>query len=133
MQVRNLAARLITLSWKGKKYPFMPAGPAVDVPDDAKASGFLQALEKDRSVEITASSSQGNLLAGTDDRDALRDELEKLGGKKANKTWGAAKLTKEIEAIKKANPGAGGEGEGDSEGGESGEGADEGAGSESQE
>jgi hypothetical protein len=76
----------------------MPAGPAVEVPDDAKDSKFLQALEKDRSVEITKSSSQGNLLDKTDERDPLRDRITELGGK-PNKTWGAAKLQEEIKRL----------------------------------
>ena len=131
MLVRNLAARLITLDWKGKKYPLMPAGNAVPVPNDAKDSKFLQALEKDRSVEINESSSQGNLLEGTDDRDPLRDRLVELGGK-LNKTWGVARLNDEIKKLEDANAGAGGEDAG-GEGDETGEGAGEGAGTEDQE
>ena len=97
MYVRNLAARLITIDWKGIKYPLMPAGDSVEVPDSAKESKFVQALEKERSIEIKDSESQDDLLDDIDELAPLREEAVELGIK-VDKRWGEAKLREAIDA-----------------------------------
>lgn len=97
MYVRNKAARLITLTWNGEKYKFMPAGGSVEVPDSAKKSDFLKALVKDQSLEIRDSEAQDDLLDDIDELAPLREEASSLGIK-VDKRWGETKLQEVIDA-----------------------------------
>ena len=94
MHVINKSARLIDFSWNKKKYRLMPAGKAVEVPDEAKKSTFLGALIKDGSVaevkELTKEEKAAIEL------DALREEATSLGIE-VNDDWDVKKLNKEIK------------------------------------
>ena len=93
MKIINKSARLIDFSWNKKKYRLMPAGGAVEVPDEATKSTFLKALIKDGSV---ATVSKEDTEAA--ELDALREQAEALGIE-VKDGWDAKKLT---AAIKKA-------------------------------
>jgi hypothetical protein len=99
MYVQNKSARLITFVWKSKKYKLMPAGDAVEVPEEAKASKFLRALEKEGSVTVRASEDQESLLDDIDDLAELREEADDLGIT-VDKRWGESRLREEIEKAK---------------------------------
>ena len=117
MQIINSCARLITINFDGKKYPLMPAGNAVEIPDEArKESKFLQALLKDGSVRVVESDDDGDSGSGDDPLEELRQEAKDLGVEGVTKRWGEAKLREAIEEAKKdADDGDSGSGEGNGE------------------
>lgn len=96
MLIKNNAARLITFSWMGVKYRFMPAGKATEVPDEAAASDFLKSLKADGSISVQSGESGDGLLDDIDELAPLRVEAEGLDIK-VDKRWGEERLRKEID------------------------------------
>lgn len=94
MHVINKSARLIDFSWNKKKYRLMPAGKAVEVPDEAKKSTFLGALLKDGSVEEVKELSKEEKAAI--ELEALQVEAKGLGIE-VKDGWDAKKLAAEIK------------------------------------
>ena len=98
MHIINKSARLIDFSWNKKKYRLMPAGKAVEVPDDATKSTFLKALMTDGSIaevkELTKEEQAEIEL------EALREEATGLGIE-VKDGWDAKKITAEIKKAEK--------------------------------
>lgn len=94
MHIINKSARLIDFSWNKKKYRLMPAGNAVEVPDDAMKSTFLKALMKDGSIEEVKELTKEE--KAEIELEALREQATGLGIE-VNDKWDAKKLTAEIK------------------------------------
>ena len=94
MHIINKSARLIDFSWNKKKYRLMPAGSAVDVPDDAMKSTFLKALIEDGSIGKVAEVSKEE--QAEIELEALREQAKSLGVV-VKDGWDAKKLTAEIK------------------------------------
>ena len=94
MHIINKSARLITFSWNKKKYPLMPAGKAVEVPDDAMKSAFLKALMKDGSIEESKPLSKEE--KAEIELEALREQAASLDIE-VKDGWDAKKLAAEIK------------------------------------
>lgn len=104
MKVKNIVARLITVDIEGTKYKFLPAGAAVDVPNDAKKkSPYFATMIKDRFLEVVTTGSDDDLVdqaakeAEKAKKDELMDQAKELGID-AKGTWGIKKLQEEIDA-----------------------------------
>lgn len=110
MYIINKSARLIDFSWDKEKYRLMPAGAAVEVPDEAMKSAFLKSLIKDGSVAKESQEEQIDLVdevaeiekaEAVEDKECpeaedLRTQAETLGIK-VDKRWGEDRLNEEIE------------------------------------
>ena len=94
MFIKNKSARLIDFSWNKKKYRLMPAGKAVEVPDDASKSAFLKALIKDGDVSEVKEVSKEEKAAI--ELEALQEQAVSLGIE-IKDGWDAKKLTAEIK------------------------------------
>jgi hypothetical protein len=108
MYIINHARRLITLNFDGKSYPLMPAGDAVEVPDDlVKKSDFAKSLIKDRSIAIHSEEGQKSLIGDNDGEGELEQLREEAGllGIEFDGRWGIAKLTKAITEAQESNDG----------------------------
>jgi len=96
MHIINKSARLIDFSWNKKKYRLMPAGKAVEVPDDAMNSVFLKALIKDGSIsevkELTKEEKEAIKLEN------LQRDAKSLGIE-FDEEWTAKDLASEIELV----------------------------------
>ncbi len=58
--LKNLAARRIDLRGKGeKKYRLMPAGPAVEVPDEIAKRAFVRNLIESGDIEVVGAGGEG--------------------------------------------------------------------------
>jgi hypothetical protein len=102
MFIINRKARLVTFSFEGKEYKFLPAGDAVEVPDEAaKKSPFLANQLKTRSLEKVGGGKQVDLV-NDDELDELREEAALLDIT-VDKRWGIAKLKEKIEEAQKAD------------------------------
>ncbi len=96
MHIINKAARLIDFSWNKKKYRLMPAGKAVEVPDDAMKSVFLKSLIEDRSIEVVKE------LTNEEKAEIKLENLQRDAtalGIKFDNNWDAKKLSSEIEFV----------------------------------
>jgi hypothetical protein len=101
MKVINNSARLITINYDHESYPLMPAGKAVEIPDEAREKcKFLSLLIKDGSVTVTEDSKEDD-VSGDEEIQSLRDEAEALGVDVDNR-WGKKKLSEAIESAKSA-------------------------------
>lgn len=98
MFVKNESRRLIDFSWNKKKYRLMPAGKAVEVPDEAKKSTFLGALIKSKDVSIVAKISKEEKAAAK--LEELKEKAVSLGVE-VKDDWDANKLTAEIKKAEK--------------------------------
>lgn len=98
MHIINKSKRLIDFSWNKKKYRLMPAGKAVEVPDEAAKSAFLKALIKDGSVEETKELTKEEKAAI--ELEALQQEASDLGIE-VKDGWDAKKLAAEIKKAEK--------------------------------
>jgi len=98
MHIINKSARLIDFSWNKKKYRLMPAGKAVEVPDDATKSAFLKALIKDGSIEEVKELTKEE--KAEIELEALREQATGLGIE-VKEDWDAKKLAAEIKKKEK--------------------------------
>jgi len=98
MFVKNESKRLIDFSWNKKKYRLMPAGKAVEVPDEAKKSTFLGALIKSNDVSIVVELSKEEKAAI--ELESLHAEAKDLGIE-IKDGWDAKKLAAEIKKAEK--------------------------------
>lgn len=120
MFIKNKSARLVTFTWKGEKFPLMPAGKAVEVPDEAKDSVFLNALidsgdlaktsktkapvlsdeekaqKKEDAEKAKEAEKEAKKLAAAEVLKALQDKATELKIE-FDDTWTAKKLTAAIE------------------------------------
>jgi len=128
MLIKNKSARLIGFSWNKVKYNLMPAGPAVEVPDDAAKSAFLKGLLRSKDVEKVVKLSKEvpdnaaksaflkGLLRSKDvekvvklskeelaaaELEGLRDQAISLGIE-VNEKWGSKKISAEIAKKKES-------------------------------
>lgn len=87
MYIINKSARLIDFSFDKVKYRLMPAGNAVEVPNKAMDSVFLEALIKEGSVK-EVENLKSDQQSGADERAKAKKDLE-------------AKAMKDLEAAQK--------------------------------
>lgn len=106
MKIINKAARLITFAFKKEKYKLLPAGGAVEVPDEAEdESQFLKTLLRDGSVRIFdyVDEEKAEEKAKAEAKEEAEKAVDTLRVKASNlgvdldMRWGESRLKEEIE------------------------------------
>lgn len=78
MLLINKSARLITLSWEDKKYPLMPAGSSVEVPNGAGKSAFLKSLIESGDIAKVSESKPTKAELEAEALEVLREKATSL-------------------------------------------------------